>query len=417
MSPLPSHTIASPWLHYCCQQIEKGQWQEEQLLQQLLEEPLPLIEEIAGQPEERLVTFLSISCLPLHRYCLLGNGDLVAGPFTRVGQLRYLWSLTLTMPKDTCTGYGFIDELPPWAIAPDGSFVLGEETGLLQLDPYNPHKLPLLPSRHTPPAATHLSALLLKSPSPLPLEGGLQQTLSIDETLWYSYKLATGYRLQRLRLASATKNRSAAYRQRCVLLLGGSRLLQDPVWLAELALLLTPSTITSLFFLDIAAPTHPCNPLLAEALALELVPHLQMHYGCSIDPWHLQLVGMGIHGLELLFALLRYPAHFRRVLALSPPMQWHPHFPEQKNWLLEQFLRTPPRPCQLQLASGWLEKPVRPEQPGQGHRAYSASQYFVERTTQQGWTSQSISYSGGHLLSDWGRLLLSQPHLWLLRAN
>lgn len=310
---------------------------------------VPIIEEIAGQPDFRYVTFLWRGDATT-REVAIGLGDIpTPNPakwrFTRLGDTD-LWFKTDRVPKDARFGY-----------------LLTVNGGALQPDPLNPLRFggrSVVELPDAPPQPWIAS----RSDSP---KGRLQKH-EIDSSILGEQRGIGVY------TPPGYRNRGAA--SRLLIVLDGETYGNDPEPLVP-----TPRILDNLLAAGRIPPTVAvlvntisqakrdrdlkCSENFEAFLAAELVPWMRRNYRVSKRSGDVVVAGSSEGGLLALCAVRRYPNVFGNALSQSGDIFYDPRPGEPSNpytrdagWLVRQFLDLPHAPLRFYLEVGTLEAGV-----------------------------------------------------------
>lgn len=100
---------------------------------------------------------------------------------------------------------------------------------------------------------------------------------------------------------------------------------------------------------EIDSGHNPCSIIACSTLADELLPYLQRRLNLEESPLKVEFLGAGYSGLTALYAALRHSYAIGSVVAVKPPLSWHP-VSQNKKWLEQQYLRTPVKPLLVRIA-------------------------------------------------------------------
>lgn len=365
----------------------------------------PLIEPIAGDDRQLLVTFLWRASEPVERVVVEGGLDgwganLAGSQMRRLGETD-LWYRTSPARADIRTFYRLspndslvpLDQVTDWPA----------RTATWQPDPLNPQVLALPGDPDDPDArATLVSLLELPAAPPQP---------------WVARQagVAAG-QLARHRLASA-----ALGNQRSVwvytppgytasagpypLLIqfdgdGWIEFIPTPTILDNLIAAGMLPPLIAVFVGNAGGPARarelPCNPLFADFLAGELLTWVRERYAITIDPARTAVSGASYGGLAAAYAALRHPERFGNVLAQSGSFWWQPAGDPEPEWLARQFAERPALPLRFYLDVGILES----------NDASPPNQLIVNRHLRtvlraKGYPVAYAEFAGGHDMISW----------------
>ena len=139
----------------------------------------------------------------------------------------------------------------------------------------------------------------------------------------------------------------------------------------------------------------PCYPPFADFLAQELLPWACERYRLTSDPTRRVVAGVSYGGLAAAFAGLRHPELFGNVLSQSGSYWWTPEGDPEDEWLARQFTAADKLPLHFYLNVGLLEKKTdkpydfRPTQ-------LVANRHLRNILQAKGYVVHYAEYSGGH---------------------
>lgn len=99
----------------------------------------------------------------------------------------------------------------------------------------------------------------------------------------------------------------------------------------------------------------PCHAPFADFLASELLPWARERYAITSDPARTVVAGSSYGGLAAAYAALRHPAAFGNVLSQSGAFWWRPEDDAEHEWLIQQFVASPRLPLRFYLDVGTFE--------------------------------------------------------------
>jgi enterochelin esterase-like enzyme len=310
---------------------------------------VPLIEEIAGQPDFRYVTFLWRGDAAT-REVAIGLGDIpTPNPakwhFTRLGNTD-LWFKTGRVPKDARFGY-----------------LLTVNGGALQPDPLNPLRFAGR-SVVELPGAPPQPWIASRSDSPK----GRVREYQIDSSILGEQRGIGVYTPPGYTHSGAVA--------RLLIVVDGETYGNNPEPLVP-----TPRILDNLLAAGRIPPTVAvlvntvsqakrerdlkCSENFEAFLATELVPWVRRNYHVSKRSDDVVVAGSSDGGLCALCAVRKYPNVFGNALSQSGDIFYDPHPVEPSNpytrdagWLVKQFLDLPHAPIRFYLEVGTLEAGV-----------------------------------------------------------
>lgn len=99
----------------------------------------------------------------------------------------------------------------------------------------------------------------------------------------------------------------------------------------------------------------PCNPLLADFMAKELLPWFQTTITSHIDAAKTIISGSSYGGLASAYTAFRYPELFGNVLSFSGSFWWKSEHDTEMEWLTRQIAQSAKRPISFYLYAGLFE--------------------------------------------------------------
>ena len=99
----------------------------------------------------------------------------------------------------------------------------------------------------------------------------------------------------------------------------------------------------------------PCNPLLADFMAKELLPWFKQTITPNVTAQQSILSGSSYGGLASAYTAFRYPDLFGNVLSLSGSFWWKADTEEESQWLTRELAKSNPLPVSFYLYAGRFE--------------------------------------------------------------
>jgi len=150
----------------------------------------------------------------------------------------------------------------------------------------------------------------------------------------------------------------------------------------------------------------PCNPAFADFLNFELVPWARRSYNVTADPQQTVIGGSSYGGLAAAYAGLRHPETFGNILSQSGSFSWTPpksgspsdFDPDtEPNWLAKQFIASPRLPLRFYMDAGSDEVDLS------GHGLYSlaSGRNLRDVLLAKGYEVHFHEFEGGHDYLSW----------------
>jgi enterochelin esterase family protein len=345
-----SEPIQSSRLAALQQQIEdEGQGALAAFWHEVAAQGTPLIEPIAGDQRQMLVTFLWRAAEPVENVVVVGG--LAGRGFDPMAQLPMtdLWFKTYRARADTRTIYHLTpnDTLMPYNQDPD----FGARTELWKRDSLNPHMYPYWGTEGASllalPAAPAQPWLIVQPDRPaglLDIQSFASARLGNQRDVWIY--TPPGYTPE-----------GPPYR--LLILFDGwdyTHMVPTPTILDNLlAEGRLPPLVTVLIGNVDRLRELSCHPPFADALAHELLPWVRQRYHVSSDPADTIIGGSSSGALAAAFAGLRYPQLFGAILAMSGAFDWKPDGDTEYEWLAHQYVESPTLPLRFYITVGQLE--------------------------------------------------------------
>jgi enterochelin esterase-like enzyme len=138
-----------------------------------------------------------------------------------------------------------------------------------------------------------------------------------------------------------------------------------------------------------------CSEPFSDFVAKELVPWVRKSYHVSEDPARVTIGGMSAGGRMAAFCGLRHSEVFGNVLSLSGGFEWWPgaleeRLDEEPGWLTRQFVTAPCRPLRFYLAVGRFEHWFFPSS------LLTENRRLRDVLRARGYVVEYAEFSGGH---------------------
>jgi len=150
----------------------------------------------------------------------------------------------------------------------------------------------------------------------------------------------------------------------------------------------------------------PCNPAFADFLNFELVPWVLRSYNVTTDPQQTVVGGSSYGGLAAAYAGLRHPETFGNILSQSgsfswaPPKSGSPSYADpddEQNWLARQFIASPRLPLRFYMDAGSDEVDLS----GHGARSLASGRALRDVLLAKGYEVHFHEFEGGHDYLSW----------------
>ncbi len=399
--PASAEEVASPRLSALRREVEMGGPATlERFWRRMAEEGTPLVEPVAGEGSEPLVTFLWRGGDETRNVLVVASpSDLASAEGIDEARLSRLpgtdvWYRSRRMRADARFAYAFSvnDSLVPAAKATEQE----EEArwAALKPDPLNPRRAPEpLVSLAELPAARKQPWI---EPHPDVPAG------RVEEHRFRSERLGNE-RILRIYTPPGYDPQGKPYG--LLVVLDGKTYTSDVPTPTILDNLLAARRIPPLVavFVANASPQArslelSCHPPFAEFLARELIPWVRRGYRVTADPARTVIAGSSLGGLAAVCAAAKSSDVFGNVLSLSGSFYWRsPGEPEPES-LARQLATGPKLPLRFYLEAGLMEdRPPRPEGP-----SLLASNRHLRTVLQaKGYAVEYREFNGGHSILSW----------------
>ena len=150
----------------------------------------------------------------------------------------------------------------------------------------------------------------------------------------------------------------------------------------------------------------PCNPEFADFLASELLPWAHGLYNFTTDPRQVVVGGSSFGGLAAMCAGLRHPGTFGNILSQSGSFWWTPpksdnssaaETDSEPNWVATQFIASPKQPLRFYLDAGSEEIDFS----GNGNSILLTSRNLRDVLLAKGYDVHFQEFAGGHDYLSW----------------
>jgi enterochelin esterase-like enzyme len=142
----------------------------------------------------------------------------------------------------------------------------------------------------------------------------------------------------------------------------------------------------------------PCNPRYADFLANELAPWARQNYYATAQPERTVVAGASLGGLASVFAGLKHPEVFGKVISLSGSFWWKPDGDTQGEWLVREVSAAPKQPLRLYLEVGLMES---------FDMQVKTNRDMAETMRAKGYPAHFFEYDGSHAFLNWSEGMVS----------
>ena len=392
--------VFSPRLNRLRQEFSvEGRQALDTFWREVAQQGTPLIERLADQEQQVLVTFLWRASEAIENVVVigqLGTGlDFAENCMQRLLDTD-LWYKTYQMRSDLRAAYTLSpnDSLIPYHRVEDWL----ERVKTWQPDPLNPNQI-VVPEQPNP-----LSTFELPDAPPQPwcFPRTDVPVGKMEETRFYSNSLVNertvwvytppGYTTARDPYGLLVLFDGAAYLHAMNAAHTLDNLLADG--------LLHPLIGVLVDNVDFAARAVElgCHPPFATFVVDELMPWVQAHYHVTSDPGQRTVGGLSMGGLAAAHIGLTYADSFGKVLSQSGSFWWKPAEDEEHEWLTRQFVVKGRRPLTLYLDVGLLETEASY---GNGPSMVVVNRHFRDVLEAKGYLVHYREYAGGHDYMYW----------------
>ena len=134
-------------------------------------------------------------------------------------------------------------------------------------------------------------------------------------------------------------------------------------------------------------------------IADELLPTLRDQFNLSSDPNHVTVAGTSRRGLVATYAAFSRPDAVRNVIAMSSSYYWAPPGDPEPEWLARLYSSGNKVPARLYVSAGTLETVVTPG--NRGHYMLAMNRHFRDVLTARGYDFQFEEFGGVHHELSW----------------
>ncbi|HEX3553927.1 MAG TPA: enterochelin esterase [Thermoanaerobaculia bacterium] len=400
--PASAEELASPRLGALRKEMEAGGPAAlERFWRRLAEEGTPLVEPVAGEANERIVTFLWRGGDETRNVLVVTSpSDLASEEGMAEARLSRLpgtdvWHKSRRMRADARFGYALSvnDSLVSAAKSTEPE----EEArwAALKPDPLNPRRAPEpLVSLVELPAARKQPWI---EPRPNVPAGRVEERRFRSERLGNEriVRIYTppGYDPQGKPLG-------------LLVVLDGRTYTSDVPTPTILDNLLAARRIPPLMAVFVANPSPEtrslelsCHPPFTEFLARELIPWVRRGYRVTTDPARTVIAGSSLGGLAAACAASQAPDVFGNVLSLSGSFNWQRPGETEPEGLARQLATVPKLPLRFYLEAGLMED--RPRPGAGGPSLLTANRHLRTVLQAKGYAVEYREFNGGHSILNW----------------
>jgi enterochelin esterase-like enzyme len=372
----------------------------------------PLIEEIEGDAEYSLVTFLWQEKEPLKSIVIQSRVgfDLSTNQMTHL-EGTDLWYKTYRVKNDVRSTYLFLLNMPPISLYEYTAEELDRLYQELKIvsapDPYNSKKF-LLPKdlrdENDNETLFHLSVLEMPK---APYQTYVQKRSGVPAGCVTSHTLSS-HILGNDRIVSVyTPPRYSPNGQPYALLVLFDREVYEGMIPTSVILdnLLHEKRIVPLVAVLIGNSTTSreieltCSLSFTQFLKDELMPWVHEHYHVSLDAQKRVVGGLSLGGLAATFTAFTYPELFDKVLSQSGAFWWRPLGEKESGWLIRQLNQSQRLPLEFYLDIGLLE--ATDNAPLDEPNLLEVNRHLRDVLQSKGYVVHYAEFSGGHDCISW----------------
>jgi len=364
------------------------------------EQGTPLVEQIADDNEDVLVTFLFRSGEDTRNIVIMVDGglwgDISSNLMERLA-MTDVWYRTYRFRKDARFTYSFSvnDPLTPLRGIKDVAEWL-KRSANWRVDPLNPRRFPAYPKQSSVVELPGAPAQPWVAVRPEVPKGKVQThrlksaILGNERTIWVYTP------------PDYEKNKSP--HGLLILFDGGAY----NGWVPTPAILDNLISEKRIRPLIAAFVSHPnasvrnlelsCSDAFTQFLAKELMPWLRKSYHITEDPGFTVIGGSSNGGLGAAYAAFRHPEIFGNVLSQSGAFMYNPAEEKEPEWLIRQFVASPSLPVRFHLDCGLME--AHPTD-GTVPNVLMANRHMRDVLLAKGYWVHYQEFNGGHEYLNW----------------
>jgi len=350
--------INSPRVLALQREIEKGHRDAlEEFWSEISKAGAPLVEPIAGDSENFLVTFLW-RAKEENRY-------IVVFPFARPNPLPHLmthlqgtdlWYKTYLLRSDSRFEYRLSVNASMESFAADNPADEGGWVAALQPDPLNPHRFTTLVDQADPKKPQYSDSILELPGAPAQPFVGPRSTTPKGQVQLIHYESKQVRNARRVWIYTPPGYKASGQHFALLLLFDGWQYTES---------IPTPTILDNMIADGVIPPLVAVmvdqvdrfnelaqNPDFSDFISDELIPWVRRNYDVTNDPERSIIGGLSLGGLAAAYTAMRHPEIFGNVLSQSGSFQI---LPEGKMELIRQFVEKPKLPVRFYLEAGLLE--------------------------------------------------------------
>lgn len=398
--------INSSRLNTLQQDLQKGRtdvlnlfWQEASL------QKLPLVESIAGDHENVLVTFIWRAKKEIENVAVIsfiGGYDFMQNQMTRLNDTD-LWYRTYVVKKDVRTYYFFCENVPFSKLVEMGDNI-NTFAATWMPDPYNLHS-------YTFPKDTMLDSMeLVVSVLELPDAPKLpwiipQKDIQAGNLMTHHFSSELLHNTRDIFVYTPPNYQPDGQPYHLVILFDGeayTQLVPTPTILDNMIAKGAIPPVVAVMISSINQEARnqelPCNPIFIEFLVKELMPWIHKQFNVTSNPAHTLIGGSSYGGLAATYAGMQYPEIFGKVLSQSgafwwKPDCWKPEKQDKYEWLTHKIAALPKLPLEFYIDVGSLENL---DIGGDVPTVVQANRHFRDMLQSKGYLFKYAEFGGGH---------------------
>ena len=398
-------TSRSPRLEQLRKELEAGKTESlVRFWEDVKELGTPLVEEIEGDSEHRLVTFLWQGSSELVSVALVslmtkpGNFLMTHMPGTDI------WYVTLRLPSDLRSTYQFFPN--DLLVLPDKD--AGSSENYYLPDPYNPNTFAFYDEKEDP-TGVKLTRSVLELPH-APAQPWIKPQKGVPQGKVHLHQLPSRFLQNERRVwvySPANYTSGLGKPLPLVVLFDG--------W-AYAKLMPTFTILDNLIAAQIIPPTVLVLPESLDSdtrmkelvfyepfnqfLVFELIPWIFMQYSVTTDPKKTVVGGAGAGGLAAAYAALENPNIFGNVLSQSGMFTMEPKWHTESGWLARQFSERHKMPLKFHLDVGTLEESGSSKGKS-GENTLTENRHLRDVLRARGYDVHYTEFSGGDDYISW----------------